>query len=198
MPNRDLDSICQALIAKLDEFRAMWFNVVLELADDALKSGGATVVNRDFDSNHVVLEMAENTPADFPFNKVNGQTMESALIGLQSLIVLQFCLSNGYLTSDDFPEYTSALMGASADNDRWLFSVGAFFGSSGLSGETVSYVLARYLLNQDSPSTEVSIAQSILEERLPFLAYFTQVGTAIAFEDELTAARMMHQIGVSA
>jgi len=195
MSDTDFSSVCQMLLPKLDSFRSMWVGVVLELLDDALGPSGGSIANRDFAADRSIPELAEITPADFPFNSVNGETVESALIGFQSLTALQFCLSRGYLSDHDLSAYTGALLGASADDRRWLFSVSAFLGSSGLSAETVAYVLARYFLNEESPTEDVLIAQTVIEERVPFLAYFTQVGTAMAFGDQSTATTMMEQVG---
>ena len=196
MPPKDLSGYCRALVSQLDEFRTMWLGVVLELLDGALQPSGYPIVNRTFDEDRIVPAMAISTPADFPFNSVNGLTVESAIIGFQSVSALQFSLARGYIAEDDFSDYSSELLRASNGNRRWLFSIGALFGDSGaISADTVAYVLSRYFMNTESATEAVQTAQSILDERLPFLQYFSQVGTAIAFGDHATATTMMQQLG---
>jgi hypothetical protein len=197
MSHTDLTSPCRGLIAQLDTFRSKWLEIALELVDDAIAAAGdasLSLVNREFDVDRDVGATASDTPADFPFNTIDGETVEAAVIGLQSSVAIQFCLTRGYIGESDFPHYYSALLAASAGNLPWLFSIGTLFGESTLSVKTVAFVLSRYLLNDKSASRGVSIAEVVLEERLPFLAYLSQVGTAVAFNDHATATSMMQQL----
>ncbi len=194
MPTHDFHRVCSVLVSRLDAFRTAWLGAALELLDKALPSSGRSIVNRTFEKHRSVRELAEKTPADFPFNTVDGETVQSALIGFQSSAALQFALARKYIADTDFPEYISALLAVSTGNQPWLLSNAVFFGSSTLSVETLGNVLGRYFLNESSVTHSMSLAEKILVERLPFLGYFSQVGTAMAFLDQSTATRMLQQL----
>jgi hypothetical protein len=197
MPRIELTTACSALVAQLDNFRAKWLGIAVGLVEDALAEAAGprlAVVNRDFDPKRGVGATEVDTPADFPFNTIDGETIEAAVVGFQSAVAVQFAMAQGYMVEDDFGGYAKAVLAATKENRSWVLSVMTLFGDTSISLETVAHVLARFLMSNDAFSQGVSIASGILEERgIPTLAYLSQLGTAVAFDDAATATSMMQR-----
>lgn len=87
MPRIELTAACGALVEQLDTFRAKWIGIAVGLVEDALAEAVGhrlALVNRDFAPNFGVGPIEEDTPGDFPFNTIDGETIEAAVIGFQS------------------------------------------------------------------------------------------------------------------
>ncbi len=197
MPRIELVAACSALVEQLDTFRAKWLGIVVGLVEDALAEAVGprlAVVNRDFAPNRGVGSTEVDTPGDFPFNTIDGETIEAAVVGFQSAVAVQFALAQEYMAENDLGDYAEAVLAAIKENRPWVLSIMTLFGDSSISLETVAQVLARFLIGGDAYSRGVSIAVEILEERgVPILAYLSQLGTAVAFEDAETATSMMQR-----
>lgn len=197
MPRIELTVACSALVEQLDTFRVKWLGIAVGLVEDALAEVVGlrlAVVNRDFAPNRGVCPIEEDTPGDFPFNTIDGETIEATVIGFQSAVAVQFALAQGYMVENEFGGYAEAVLAAIKENRPWTFSILTLFGDPSISLKTVAQVLARFLMGSDATSRGVSIAVAILEERgVPILAYLSQLGTAVAFEDAETATSMMQR-----
>ncbi len=197
MPRIELTAACSTLVEQLDIFRAKWLGIAVGLVEDALTEAAGprlAVVNRDFAPNGGVGSQEVDTPSDFPFNTIDGETIEAAVVGFQSAVAVQFALAQGYMVENDFGGYAEAVLAAIKENRPWTLSIMTLFGDSSISLETVAQVLAHFLMGSDTSSRGIPIAVAILEERgVPILAYLSQIGTAVAFNDAETVTSMMQR-----
>lgn len=177
----DVDAVCRTLVSQLDAARARWLDLLTEnLARIPLR-----VVNGDFYADASVAVQRQPTPPAFPFNVLDGEGIEAAIIGWQLQSALGFGLhGKGYIDIGDLQTIGLTLANVGADNLRWGLSTAVFFGNSPVDDDCIATVLAQFLLDTVGNTDEVGIARNaIAQTGLPYLRRLCWLATAVAFDD---------------
>lgn len=188
------DSISQRLIIGLDIVREDWFNICKQFV--SLKLSSEHIVNTDFASTRVVSITAERRPSSFPFESVDGSTVEAGIICWQYLNSLGFANGKSYISTQQLPLLSESLVRSIKPGTPWVIAIGALCVLSScppIDDTCISQVLAHYLLSDPTPSRSVREAQPLIEESLSLLRHLCYRASAAAFGDQVTESELIAQ-----
>jgi len=190
------DRVCPTLISLLDTARNKWFELSKELIADILPSGAGDIIHPELLRINVISLSEDQVPESFPFNTVDGETIEAAVICWQFINAIAFATEKKpYMSTDQFDKFCECLAKCIIPGSLWNIAFGGLFSSPQIDDQCLSEVLAHYLLNETTDSGSVRGIQAVfLKQSLPFLRGMSYLATAVAFGDATTASELMSRL----
>lgn len=194
-----IGALCAGLVSELDSARDGWASLVNDVMSSS--EGGVPFVNREFSENIYVGPLGDDEPATFVFDRLNGVSAESTVIAWQIQSALGFATSQEYIGADDGQEWLMVLTKALSptSNPRWILAMqmvlSSFQKGVMIDEEDMATVLAHFFMNEGRETPGVRRCREKLPGLITFLQGFTYIGTARAFGDPETVARIQKTLG---
>jgi hypothetical protein len=191
----DFMEVWAVLFSQLDTARNKWFELTKEIISDEIGPRGGLIVNAVLDESRSVDMGEDETPASYPFNTVDGATVEGFIIGWQIQVTLSYCTGElavlgkrvNYVNSNQTEKLFEALVKSIEDKPRWVVAMTTQISGTPVVEEDVTTVVAHYLLGDPADSPMVQVAREAMSPNpMGFLKALCCMGTAAAFGDAAT------------
>ncbi len=185
-PLENLPQVCRKLVWQIDQARSIWLQ---RLPEEAAKQG-VRLVNSKL-TPETKLDMRDEDTGVFPFKGVDGETMEAAIIGLQTLNALAFAVARHHLADFQMTmDFLGALAELTTDKPGWKHA-GAVLKANMIANipvdsleQSITTTLAHYLMADAGKTNPVADCEAWLRATgIDWLGGLTRMGAAMAFED---------------
>jgi len=180
--------ICPTLVALLDGARNHWFELTQKLVSDMVPLPRNSILYTSFLKTNVVAMSEDATPTSFPFNTVDGETLEAAVIFIQLEGITRFAMNvKSYFGMDQLADFTEKIVKSTIDKPRWGLSVAGGVSDQPVDLQCISEITAHFLLNNPKECEIVRKVREVLTAKgIPLLVISSCMATAIAFGDPAT------------
>jgi hypothetical protein len=191
----DFTKVWSVLFDQLDTVRNKWFELTKEIIGDEIGPRGGAIVNAVFDESRRVEMEESQTPASYPYNTVDGSTVEGFIIGWQIQVVTSYSTGElavlgkraNYVRGDQIDEFFEAFVKSVGDRPAWVVATTTQVSGTPVVEEELATVVAHYLLGEPTDSAMVRIARkAMFPNPMGLLKALTCMGTATAFGDAHT------------
>jgi hypothetical protein len=194
MVSYDYETVCKILVSQLDEGRERWLDLAKGFLVQEQVLSPREIINERMNPKIDIGVPETDTPDDFPFNHVSGETVEAVLIAIQLSKVIEFAMDREYIDQEALSEIFKQLVLLTKDRQAWVFGISSLTADQQINADSACRVLTQYLLNERMVSLRVKLVSARLAEGIPMLIGFAVLGTAVAFGDETTAQAIMAKL----